>query len=176
MLRTRSPFILALPLFLACEAGDVGDADFGTEMAPTGQPAVTVDAAASEAEVSRIRDGWVQAAEAGDVATIASYYAEDARMVDVTGEVFEGREAIQETLTTGLEGMSDLEVTSTDLVVGTDVVSDMGSFTQTFQTPDGQEQTVSGRYIVVLRRQDDGSWKIVQHLASAPQEPAAGNM
>lgn len=101
-----------------------------------GSAARPADADAIEAEVTRIRDAWVEAAVAGDAATVAC----------------------------------------TELVVGSDVLSDMGTFTQTFRTPDGQAQTVSGRYIVVLRRQADGSWKIVQHLPSVPQAAAADTM
>jgi uncharacterized protein (TIGR02246 family) len=175
MPRTRSLLILFLPLLvLACDTPDVGDAEPGAEV--PGTTATPVDAEASEAEVERIRNEWVEAAEAGDAASVALLYAEDARMVGVDGEVAEGRQAIQDALAAGFEGLTDLQVSSTDVVVGSDVISDMGTFTQTFQTPDGQEQTVSGQYIVVLRRQTDGSWKLVHHLASLPQEPGSEGM
>jgi uncharacterized protein (TIGR02246 family) len=175
MPRTRSKLVLFLPLFiLACDTAEVGDAEMGAETpADMGMPA---DAEATEADMTRVRDAWVRAALAGDAATVAALYADDARMVGGTGEVAEGRQAIQETLATGFEGISGLEVNSTDVVLGRDVMTDMGTFTQTFRTPDGQEQTVSGQYVVVLRRQADGSWKLVQHLSSVPQEPAAEGM
>ena len=177
MTRTRNLLSLFLPLFvLACDTPQAGDAESGAELATEGSTAIPADADAIEAEVARIRDAWVQAAEAGDAATVASMYAEDARMAGVSPEPAEGRQAIQESLATGLEGLANLEVNSTELVVGSDVASDMGTFTQVFRTPEGQEQSVSGQYIVVLRRQADGSWKIVQHLSSIPQDTAAGSM
>lgn len=176
MTRTRSLLILFLPLvFLACEQPQAGDAESGAE-ATAERTATPADADAVEAEVARIRDAWVQAAEAGDAATVASLYAEDARMAGMSDEPAEGRQSIQDALTTGFEGLSNLDVSSTELVVGSDVVSDMGTFTQSVRTPDGQEQSVSGQYIVVLRRQADGSWKIVQHLTSIPQDTAAASM
>lgn len=171
MLHTRHALILVLPMMLACEAGEVGETDIDPGAVPVEERASAADASAIEADVAQVRDGWVTAAEAGDAATISALYADDARMIGVTGETSEGREAIQATLAEGLQGLSDLEVNSTDMVVGRDVVSDMGTFQQTFQAPDGPEQIVSGSYVVVLRRQDDGSWKIVHHLAALEPEP-----
>lgn len=178
MVRTRSSLIILMAaLTLGCEAPEVGDATLEGDAAPaTERAAVPADAADTEAEVARIREAWVEAAEAGDAATVASFYAEDARMVDASGDVADGRDAIRETLAPGFEAMSDLEVTSTGLVIGTDVVSDMGTYTQILRTPEGQEQTVNGSYVVVLQRQPDGAWRIVHHLSSAPAQSEAEGM
>ncbi|MBW3555047.1 MAG: nuclear transport factor 2 family protein, partial [Gemmatimonadetes bacterium] len=136
-MRTRSSLIaLIAALTLGCEAPEVGDAATQGDAAPaTERATVPADAAATEAEVARIRDAWVEAAAGDDAATVASLYAEDARMVGATGDVSDGRDAIREALAPAFEAMSDLEVTSTDLVVGTDVVSDMGTYTQILRTP-----------------------------------------
>jgi uncharacterized protein (TIGR02246 family) len=177
MPRTRNLLILFLPLLvLACDTPDVGEAEFDAEGPAEMGPAMPADAEAGEAELARIRDAWVEGALAGDAASVAALYAEDARMVNLMGEVAEGRQSIQDAFATGFEGISSLQVNSTDVVVGSDVMTDMGTFTQTYQTPDGQEQTLNGEYLVVLRRQPDGSWKLVQHLSSIPQAEDADAM
>jgi len=45
-----------------------------------------------------------------------------------------------------------------------------GEFTETVTTPAKTQQKVSGKYLVVIRRQTDGSWKIARHIgvANAP--------
>jgi uncharacterized protein (TIGR02246 family) len=177
MSRSRSMLILFLPLIVvACGTPEVDDAEFGAEPPTELAPATPADVASSEAAVEQIRNSWVEAALAGDAAAVASLYAEDARMVGVDGEVADGRQAIQDALAEGFQGLASLEVNSAETVTGNDVISDMGSFTQTFRAPDGQEQTVSGQYLVVLRRQADGSWKLVQHLVSIPQEAEPDDM
>lgn len=163
------PLALALPaLILGCEAGpggtEMGDADPGAEVAP---PA---EAPATDADIGEIRNSWQQAAAAGNLDSVAALYAEDAVFVDASGETIEGRSAIQEMLTEGFQGVTSVEISSTESVLGTDLASDLGTWTQTVRTPDGQEQTLNGQYLVVLRRQADGSWRIVQHLTALPQE------
>lgn len=164
-----SALILMTPVLLvACEAGEVRDA-----AAPDTARETQADPSAVEAEVAAIRESWVEGARAGDAAAVASLYADDAVVVGVDGEVLEGREAIREGFAPDFEAMTSLEVNGTDMEVGSDVVTDMGTFTQAVRTPDGQEQTVSGHYLVVLRRQADGSWRLTQHLSAAPQSPQA---
>lgn len=167
MRRTVIPLFLLTPfLLVACETGEMDES--AAASAPASEVAAPIDEAAVEADLSEIREGWVRAAKANDAATVASYYTEDARFVSGEGELAEGRQAIQQALAPGFEALQDLQVTSTDLVVGADMVSDMGRFTQTLQTPEGETQEISGTYVVVLRRQPDGTLKIVHHLSSVP--------
>ncbi|HUH12349.1 MAG TPA: SgcJ/EcaC family oxidoreductase [Longimicrobiales bacterium] len=149
--------MLLIPLVLvACDMEEPADEGVATGMA------ASRDAGAAEARVAQLRDAWIEGARASNAATVASLYAEDAVMVGADGQVSEGRQAIHDAL--DFEGMTHLQINSTDMEVGSEVASDMGTFTQGFQTAVGQ-QTLTGRYLVVLRLQEDGSWKITQHLA-----------
>lgn len=166
-MRRAIPTVLVVPLLWAgCEPAGEMEAD--GEAAPELSSAEAPDAAAVEAEVARIRDAWVQGADADDAAAVAALYGEDAVLVDVDGSVTEGREAIQEALTEDFQALSELSVSPTETEVGRDLVTELGEFTQTVETPGGESQTMTGRYLVVLRRQADGSWKLVQHVASIP--------
>lgn len=176
MRRASTPFMLLLPfLLVACDTGEMGDADDVQVGADTADTAATVDPAAQmdpgaiEAEVGQVRDAWADAAMAGDAAAIGSLYADDAVLAGPEGELAEGRQAIEEAL--NIDGVTDMDISAIHTEVGTDMVSEVGTFSQTLQTPEGEEQTVSGRYMVVLGLQEDGNWRIVHHM-STPDEAA----
>lgn len=172
-MRRSSAIVALIPLLvgIGCEAPDT--ADTGAEGAAEMPGAPAVDVAAIEAEVDQIRSDWIAAAERDDAAAVAALYADDAVVVGPAGQPAQGRQAIQEAFAADFPQATNLQVTSSDVEVSGDLVTDMGEFTQTVQTPDGQQQTVTGRYIVVLRRQADGAWRIVQHLSAVPM-PAEG--
>ncbi len=167
MRKTRFLPVLMFPLaLLACEGA--GDADMeATEGVAEG--AAMVDEATMQAELDRLRQEWIRLAEAGDAAGIANLYATDAVFVGTGGDVYVGRQAIQGAFAPGLEGMTNLDIGNTHTTSGTDMISGVGTFSQTVQTDQG-EQTVEGHYVVVAERQEDGSWKIVQHISSAPTQ------
>jgi uncharacterized protein (TIGR02246 family) len=156
-------FPALLLVAVGCEPG----ADTaGSDATPDTSPQVTppgVDTTAIFDQVTRMRESWVRSAEARDAAAVAGMYADDAVMVGSTGERMEGRQAIEQGLAGSLDGLSNMHVTSVATEVGTDLVADMGTYTQIFQGPEG-EQTVHGYYHVVARRQPDGSLRVVQHL------------
>lgn len=172
-MRLIATLMMAIPLLVlaSCQAGEVeeeGMSEPGGEMSATGETMPT------EADVQRIADQWVEAAEAHDAGGIASLYTEDAVFIGVEGQVMEGRQAIEEGMATGLEDLASMGVEATDRVLGTEMIAEIGTYTQTFQAGEGQEQTVSGRYLVVLKRQPDGSWKIAQHLGTPPSDGMPG--
>ena len=164
-MRRTIPFLLFPALLIvACDAGveEQGMAEGAAE-----QPATpAMEPAATQADVDQVRDAWVDGALAGDAAAVASLYSTDAVYGMPTGEMIRGRQAIQEALDFSL--LADLEVTGSARTEGADVVSEFGTYTQTIQPPEGEPMTVNGTYLVVLERQADGSWAIVQHLSSSP--------
>ena len=168
MRRMTTSLLLLVPLLLgACELPTLGsDEPAEPQRIGPGQ------ARSAEAQIGQLRDKWVEAIRAGNGAAVAELYAEDAVMVGLDGRVLEGRQAIQSGLP--LQGLASIELTSTDQELGGEVASDMGTFTQAFQTPMGP-RNVAGRYVVVLRLQQDGAWKIAQHVVTAGQEVAAAD-
>lgn len=52
-----------------------------------------------------------------------------------------------------------------------DLAYDSGHYSQDVTPPGGQPMKVSGHYVVVLKRQADGAWKIVQHIAPPEAQP-----
>ncbi len=156
MRRMHMALLLVVPLALAaCQPPE-------QEAEPEATPPTMTD-------VDQLRARWVELAAAGDVAGVAGLYAPDAVML-ASDEVMMGPQEIQQGLS--FEGMTDIQINPEHTELGRELVSDWGTFSQTFQTPDGGEQVVSGQYLVVARRQADGSWKIVQHLSAMDQPPS----
>lgn len=109
-----------------------------------------------------------------DAEAAAAVYAPDAVMRTPAG-VFEGPEAIR----ADYQGLFDdpnsaLSSTRSDVIVAS--AGDYGVTEGTYSvsyTMNGEPQTQTGAYLMVWRRQDDDSWKIIRDYAMAdPQAPA----
>jgi uncharacterized protein (TIGR02246 family) len=160
----RSRLLLAVVVpFIACttEAGR-GPETEGTQ---------TGDATDARAQIERLRNDWIAAAERDDAATVAQMYVDDAAIVDAAAAPAQGREAIQTMLTQNFSSSRNLRVNSHDLTVVGDLAYDYGEFSVQVTPPGQAERTQSGHYVVVLRRQADGNWKIVRHLSTTPSTP-----
>ena len=130
-----------------------------TAMAPAN------DDAAKEA-IGKIRSGWKDAADRKDSAAIAAYYADDATLVGTDIPMSEGKAAIQ-TSVGKLVAISRIEsIDSKETAVSGDVGYDYGTFKQEVTMPNGKKQEINGTYIVTLKKQSDGSWKITRHISN----------
>jgi uncharacterized protein (TIGR02246 family) len=163
-MRNRLPILLLTPavslLFLAC-----------TGEAPAPAPVPTTDVNTARAAVAQVRSDWIDAANRDDAAAVAQLYGEDAVLITAEGAVSRGRQAIEEVFAKAFATSEGLEVTSMSFDASGDLAYDAGRFSQEVTTPDKKPMTVSGHYLVVLKRQADGSWKLVQHISSS--EPPA---
>ena len=163
--RSRALTLIALPcLLLACASEDtVDDSAMGGEAAMS----AAVDVEAIRAEVATIREAWINAANNDDAAIVAGLYSDDAIVIGPDGTTTSGRMAIETSFATEFGMASALSVTPTDFETDGTMASEMGEFSQTV-TSEAGEQTVTGRYLVVLKRQSDGAWKLVQHISAIP--------
>jgi uncharacterized protein (TIGR02246 family) len=178
MRHLRMGLVLLVPLaIMACEAPEADEAEMAEEAEPAmeQQSSPAMDRQAVDTGIDQIRDSWIEGALAKDAAAVASLYTQDAMMVGASGEQMDGRMAIQEGLAPGFENITSMDVTSLDRRYGADLVADMGRFSQTMEM-EGGEQTIEGYYMVVARRQADGSWKLIQHLSTPPEGMDAGAM
>ncbi len=122
------------------------------------------------ATITQLRNDWVAAAERDDAAGVAALYAEDALFL-TPENVVEGRAAIEAAFTESFKTASGLTVTERTTENAGDVVYSTGDYTQKVATADGKTADVNGSYLVITRRQADGTWKIVRHVSMV--KPAA---
>ena len=145
------------------------------------QETSTKESGDDEAAIAQIRDGWGTAWKAADATTLSSYYAADAVNMQNHQPSANGAAEIKSADEAAFAEMApnDITITSEKLDITGDVAYDRGTYSLSV-TPKagGAAMTETGRYLVVLKRQSDGSWKIVEHMANsatplpAPAAPA----
>lgn len=135
--------------------------------------AAAADSSAEVAAVKAVETGLQAAFKAKDAAKVASFYAADADIV--TPFLPPRRGADQEKATANDFGdpAFALEFANGRTEVSGDMAFTRGTYTVTYTNPgDKQVTTQSGSYVTVFRKTAEGSWKIVQDIAT-PGPPAA---
>lgn len=136
------PVLLLLAGFLAGCAAQPRPADAGARRA-------------IEAAVRR----YVAASNAGDAEALAGLYADDAVLLPPDHEAVRGREAIGAYWSHGTD--EGLEVTT----LSVEVDGGLGYLVGRYRLPATDEEPAdSGKYVMCLKRQRDGSWKLTADI------------
>jgi uncharacterized protein (TIGR02246 family) len=133
--------------------------------------------AADEAAIRASIREWSAAAQAKDVAKFVSFYADDAVVMMAGTPDISGITAIRD----GIGGMMQdpnfaLSFEPDNVVVARsgDIAYETGPFTMTMSGPDQKPATEKGHYVVVWRKQADGTWKVALDVpVSDPPEATA---
>ena len=127
-------------------------------LAGCGGPPPPADPAARQAIESAMRR-YVDASNKGDAATLASLYADDAMLLPPDHEPIRGREAIGAFWRQG----TDEGLAVTNLAVEVD--GNLGYLVGRYHLPATDEEPAdSGKYVMCLKRQRDGSWKLTADI------------
>ena len=114
-----------------------------------------------EQELSEGTRRFIEAYNRGDAAAVADFYTEDAKILPPNQEMVSGRRAIQEFWQTAMDmGVRKINLETAEMGYDGNVAYERGVSTVTIQPQGGPEMTAKGKYLVVLKRQDDGSWKL----------------
>lgn len=106
---------------------------------------------------------WEAAFNAGDAAMVAGLYAEDATLLPNDSDMVEGRQAIQEFWADFIAGAPEgaaVDLQTVAVEGAGDLAYEIGRVTATANG----EVLEQGKYLVVLRHQSDGSWKIIADI------------
>jgi uncharacterized protein (TIGR02246 family) len=119
---------------------------------------VTTDPGARAAIESAMRR-YVDASNKGDAATLANLYADDAMLLPPDHEPIKGRDAIRAFWRQGTD--EGLEVTN----LAVEVDGNLGYLVGQYHLPATDEEPAdSGKYVMCLKRQRDGSWKLTADI------------
>ena len=149
------PFLGVLAAFLAGCSGGSGALD-----------------SASRGAIEATVDRYVAASNEGDAEALTELYAEDAVLLPPNHEPIHGREAIGEFWQQGTD--TGLEVSTLRLEVEGNVAYLIGRYRL---PPTEQEEADSGQYVLCLKRQTDGTWKLTADIwngSGASDERGAG--
>ena len=113
-------------------------------------------------EVAALNAEFGKAVANQDVGEAVSLYAEGARMLAPNAPIAEGKEAIRAVLQSYMDaGVNSLDLQSIDVLEDGALVVDIGRYVLGIQPPGADPIRDEGKYVVVLKRQGDGSLRIV---------------
>jgi uncharacterized protein (TIGR02246 family) len=101
----------------------------------------------------------VAASNQGDAEALAALYADDAMLLPPDHEPIRGREAIGAFWRQGTD--EGLEITTLAVEVDGDLGYSVGRY---HLPPTDEEPADSGKYVLCLKRQRDGSWKLTADI------------
>jgi len=118
---------------------------------------------------------FVEAYNRGDAAAAADGYTEDAKLLPPNREMVSGKRAIQEFWKTAMDmGVRRINLETVEVGYDGNVGYVRGVSTVTIQPEGGREMTERGKYLVALKRQADGSWKVAVDIwnSDLPPQPS----
>jgi len=134
------------------------------------------EAAETEADVEAInslRDEFIGLDNASDAAGLASLYTNDAVLMPPNQAAVTGNQAIESWFQTTFDQFTtEFTVASEELEVVGDWAFDWGAYMTALTPKAGGEPTEDrGKYIVILRKQVDGSWRIARDIWNSDNPP-----
>ena len=122
-----------------------------------------------------LREGskkFTEAYNQGDAAATADHYTEDAKLLPPNREMVSGKRAIQEFWKGAMDaGVQRIELETAEVGYDGDVGYVRGISNVTIRMEDGKEVTDKGKYLVILKRQSDGSWKVAFDIWNSDSPP-----
>lgn len=143
--------------------------------AETAQTKPQADAGA-EAAVREMAQAWAAAANTKDAAKIGSLYAGDAVLMPPNEPTVRGRAAIQAYWQKFMDaGARDTSLTTLGVATSGSIGYEWGTYQFTMPGPGAQPVTDRGKYLVGLRREADGKWRLAYDVFNSdmPCPPAA---
>jgi len=115
---------------------------------------------------------WIAAWKQQDAALLANVFTADGVLLSWRGDVTRGRDAIHDRMAVVMQRLGPAEVTITTLKVWPidDIAYEHGAYTYTFRGEDGQPILDAGRFVVIWKRQPDGSYRIATDMGLPDQE------
>jgi ketosteroid isomerase-like protein len=120
------------------------------------------DPKAPGAQIAAARFTFIAALRRGDAVGAATAYTGDARLLAPSAELLTGRSSIASFWQAGIDaGVDWIELYALDLEIepGGDTACEIGRYVLRLTSPSGEAVVDRGRYLLVYRREADGSWR-----------------
>jgi ketosteroid isomerase-like protein len=167
-LSLNSPFLKFLRRFA------VGLLAFVTIFAPAFSHTAGASPKGSSLETfAKLREAWVQDLRTKQLEPILKLYAADAAFLQPNGERLTGSAALRTLFQTIMASFnSDLTLHSQNLETSGNLAYDSGDFEESLTNiASGAKITSKGSYIIIYKRQPNGTWQIVQHVWTGTPPP-----
>jgi ketosteroid isomerase-like protein len=173
-MNTPSTRLAKLPLFSCSRRAVIVLVAINTVLAP--MVSLTAAAAPQNATLvalAKIREAWDQDLRTKQLEPILKFYAPDAVFLQPTGDRITGSAALR-TLFVNIMATfnSDLTLHSQNLEASGDLAYDSGDFQESLTVvATGAKITSKGSYVLIFKRQPNGSWLIVQQVFTGTPPP-----
>ena len=119
-----------------------------------------------------LRTQFMDAFNRGDAASLAALYIQDGTLLAPNLPIITGRQGIQDFFA-GARGAGMTGITLQALEVGHDgdLAYEIGTAVVDIQPSGGQPAKDVGKYVIVCKRQADGSWKMITDMFSSDAPP-----
>jgi uncharacterized protein (TIGR02246 family) len=161
------PAILAIASLVA-SLGCAPRAAVDADTASVRQAGAPNDVASVQRAIDSAEARFNVALMKGDVATIASLYADDAVILAPGMKAARGpaeRMAMHKAMLAGVSYPA-VALQSEDLIVTGDYAIETGSYRMTIQPAKGKAMEDVGKFVSVWKKQADGSWKMIRDIAN----------
>jgi uncharacterized protein (TIGR02246 family) len=120
-----------------------------------------------EAAIRAASADWSKASQARDLDKATSYYADDAIFFVNNGAMVKGKDAIKmawkSELATPGPGLT-FDTTYVEVARSGDIAYEHGTYDEKTEVAKGKVKDEKGKYVVVWKKQADGSWKAVADI------------
>jgi len=168
-MRSSRYALVAIATLTACATKEARRTDTASPATATLAGAPSVNQAAVRHEIESMMARFDSAGVRGDTATLASFYAEDAIMMWPNLPAVRGHEAIAK----GFGGMmsamklSALKLRTEDVIAVGDYAVETGTYDLTGQAKGAKASHDVGKYLVLWKKQPDGSYKILRDISNS---------
>jgi ketosteroid isomerase-like protein len=123
--------------------------------------------------IDTARSAFVTALQSGDARAAAALYADDARLLAPSAGLIEGRAAIAAFWQAGIgAGIAEVELEKLETERDGSVAWEIGRYALRLEPAEGASVVDRGKYVLVHRRQDDGSWLRAVEMFNPDSPPA----
>ena len=135
--------------------------------------AATAPEASTLETLAKLRQAWVQDLRTKQLEPILKFYAPDAAFLQPDGERLTGSAALRTLFQTIMASFnSSLTLHSQNLDASGDLAYDSGDFQESLtNTATGAKINSKGSYVIIYKRQPNGTWQIVQHVWTGTPPP-----
>ncbi len=135
-------------------------------LAVAGSPSAQLNPDIDKKAIGSLRETWVRALRGKQLEQAVDLYVDDAVFFQPVGSPVTGRANIRALFATVMKTYdSDIQLDSKALGVSGNLAYDSGTYQELLVTiANGTKQQLTGSYLMVLKREPRGKWKIVQHM------------
>jgi uncharacterized protein (TIGR02246 family) len=121
----------------------------------------TLDMEQVRTAIEQANTKLAEALRQGDAAGMAGCYTEDATLMPNGADMIKGRPGIETYWAAAIQmGVKDVVLTVLDLGGADDCVYEIGGVVTTVQLEGMESMEMTGKYVCVWKKMEDGTWKI----------------